>query len=74
MSTQALKLAGAVVVATLTFSACSDSDFVNGNESSTQVLDTAQTTSEVEQPFAINDGAFRFNDTSETSSPIAINK
>lgn len=38
------------------------------------VLDLAGDTSEVADPFPINDGAFTFNDTSETTGPTAINR
>ncbi len=38
------------------------------------VLDIARSTSEVADPFPVNDGAFAFNDTSERTDPIAVNR
>lgn len=42
--------------------------------STEQVRAIASQTSEVDEPFAINDGAFVFNDTSETNAPAPINR
>jgi hypothetical protein len=38
-----------------------------------QVLATARETSEMGEPFTVDGGAFSFNDTSETTDPIAVN-
>jgi len=39
-----------------------------------RVLDIARSTSEVADPFPVNDGAFAFDDTSERTDPIAVNR
>jgi len=38
-----------------------------------QVLAQARETSEAAEPYAVNDGALTFTDTSDTTEPIAIN-
>jgi hypothetical protein len=38
-----------------------------------QVLAMAKITSETSEPFVVNNGLLSFNDTSETSAPIAVN-
>jgi len=38
-----------------------------------QVLAQAKETSETSAPYAVNDGAMRLTDTSDTSEPLGIN-
>lgn len=67
-----LVLAAASVAA---LGACSDNNLEGGKPgTSNSVLGLASTTSETAAPLAINDGAFAFNDTSDVSDPININK
>ncbi|MEN8719649.1 MAG: hypothetical protein ABF296_05230 [Oceanococcaceae bacterium] len=42
--------------------------------STEQVRAIASQTSEVDEPIVINDGAFVFNDTSETNAPAPVNR
>ena len=44
------------------------------DSSTSAVTRAASTSSEDAEPSPINDGAFVFNDTSETSDPVAINR
>lgn len=37
------------------------------------VLQLAKATSETAEPFAVNDGAFVFSDTSEVTDPVSVN-
>ncbi len=39
-----------------------------------QVLTLSRSRSDVDEPFAVNGGAFGFNDTTETGSPIPVNQ
>ena len=39
-----------------------------------RVLETARTENDTGEPFTVNDGAFSFNDTSEFTDPVSINR
>ncbi len=73
-----LRNAAAVLVgATVLFAAGCDSNNnpARGADGTTAtVLDLARYTSEVADPFPVNDGAFAFDDTSERTDPIAVNR
>ncbi|HEY0973585.1 MAG TPA: hypothetical protein VGE57_03750 [Solimonas sp.] len=53
---------------------CDDNDPPRPDSTTQAVLDLASQTSETAEPFAVNNGAFVFNDTSETSEAAAINR
>ena len=60
--------------ASLFAAGCSDNNPPRPDSTTQAVLDLASQTSETAEPFAVNDGAFVFNDTSETSEAAAINR
>ncbi len=63
-----------IAIIAMLLASCSDSDSNRSLTpgSSEQVRDLAAVQSESAEPIAINDGAFVFTDTSETSDPIAV--
>lgn len=63
-----------MAVGALTLGAVSCSDNDRSLTTSDSVERIAASTSETAAPFSINNGAFVFNDTSETAEPIRINQ
>lgn len=54
---------------------CSDSRLPGDLEgSSARVLDLASSPDEVSEPLPVNDGAFVFDDTSESAEPLPVNR
>lgn len=69
-----------VIAAGCVLAGCSETDGeLNGGRppapesSTTRVLQIAQQPDDTAEPFAVNNGAFSFNDTAEDTQPQAIN-
>ncbi len=78
MRTHSLPVALLAASALLLVAGCDDNDDLPtvppAAPTTLAVLELANDTSEVADPFPVNDGAFTFNDTSETTEPNAINR
>jgi hypothetical protein len=65
----------AALVGSMGISACNNDDAAPGEptaSASQTVLSLAASSSEVAEPFPVNDGAFSFDDTSEQTPPIPL--